>query len=133
MSNTRILICISQYGRVYNGFKSTINCLVPPIPFCFTLPRYPKRRHLVPIYTQPSILRSIRSKIIVSLVVVWEETDLSTHIIPLPRLLAHGVTYFKLFSVLLQEMTIEADEDLLYSLIDFARFDTQQNQDDAKS
>jgi vacuolar protein sorting-associated protein 13A/C len=52
---------------------------------------------------------------------------------PLHRLLAHGVTYFKLFSVLLQEMTIEADEDLLYSLIDFARFDTQQNQDDAKS
>ncbi|KAI8340848.1 hypothetical protein BC941DRAFT_227149 [Chlamydoabsidia padenii] len=42
----------------------------------------------------------------------------------------HGVTYFKLLSVLLQEMTVEVDEDLLYALIEFAKFDTQQQEDD---
>ncbi|GAA5798753.1 hypothetical protein HPULCUR_004159 [Helicostylum pulchrum] len=34
----------------------------------------------------------------------------------------HGVLYFKLFSILLQEMTFEIDEDFLYSLLDFAQF-----------
>ncbi|ORX52050.1 hypothetical protein DM01DRAFT_1408497 [Hesseltinella vesiculosa] len=38
---------------------------------------------------------------------------------------SHGVQYFKLFSVLLQEMTFEMDEDLLYSLMEFAQFDTK--------
>ena len=35
----------------------------------------------------------------------------------------HGVLYFKLFSILLQEMTFEIDEDFLYSLLDFAHFE----------
>ncbi|CAO3621876.1 unnamed protein product [Mucor fragilis] len=34
----------------------------------------------------------------------------------------HGVLYFKLFSVLLQEMTFEIDEDFLYAMMDFAQF-----------
>ncbi|KAI8075646.1 hypothetical protein BDF21DRAFT_495147 [Thamnidium elegans] len=34
----------------------------------------------------------------------------------------HGVLYFKLFSILLQEMTFEIDEDFLYALLDFAQF-----------
>jgi vacuolar protein sorting-associated protein 13A/C len=37
--------------------------------------------------------------------------------------LGHGVLYFKLFSVLLQEMTFEIDEDFLYALLDFSQFD----------
>ena len=32
---------------------------------------------------------------------------------------AHGVYYFKLFSILLQEMTFEMDEDFLYGLLEF--------------
>ncbi|RCH95152.1 hypothetical protein CU098_002571, partial [Rhizopus stolonifer] len=35
----------------------------------------------------------------------------------------HGVLYFKLFSVLLQEMSFEIDEDFLYALLDFAQLD----------
>ncbi|KAK4050444.1 Vacuolar protein sorting-associated protein 13 [Microbotryomycetes sp. JL201] len=35
---------------------------------------------------------------------------------------SHGVTYFKYASVLLQEMTIEVDEDFLFALLDFAKF-----------
>ncbi|BGP36549.1 Vacuolar protein sorting-associated protein 13 [Rhodotorula kratochvilovae] len=35
---------------------------------------------------------------------------------------AHGVTYFKYASILLQEMTIEVDEDFLFALLDFAKF-----------
>ncbi|GAA5925213.1 hypothetical protein JCM10213_008734 [Rhodosporidiobolus nylandii] len=35
---------------------------------------------------------------------------------------AHGVTYFKYASVLLQEMTVEVDEDFLFALLDFAKF-----------
>ncbi|SAL98237.1 hypothetical protein [Absidia glauca] len=35
---------------------------------------------------------------------------------------SHGVTYFKIFSILLQEMTVELDEDLLYALIEFSQF-----------
>lgn len=34
----------------------------------------------------------------------------------------HGVSYFKMFSFLLQEMTFEADENFLYALMDFAQF-----------
>jgi vacuolar protein sorting-associated protein 13A/C len=36
--------------------------------------------------------------------------------------LAHGVTYFKYASILIQEMTIEVDEDFLFALLDFAKF-----------
>jgi vacuolar protein sorting-associated protein 13A/C len=32
------------------------------------------------------------------------------------------VLYFKLFSILLQEMTFEIDEDFLYALLEFAQF-----------
>lgn len=35
---------------------------------------------------------------------------------------SHGVTYFKYASALLQEMTIEVDEDFLFALLDFAKF-----------
>ncbi|BGP21450.1 Vacuolar protein sorting-associated protein 13 [Rhodotorula toruloides] len=35
---------------------------------------------------------------------------------------AHGVNYFKYASILLQEMTIEVDEDFLFALLDFAKF-----------
>jgi hypothetical protein len=35
----------------------------------------------------------------------------------------HGVFYFKLFSILLQEMTFELDEDFLFALLDFSQFD----------
>ncbi|KAI9287283.1 vacuolar protein sorting-associated protein vps13 [Umbelopsis sp. AD052] len=35
----------------------------------------------------------------------------------------HGVSFFKYFSVLLQEMTFEMDEDFLYAIIDFTQFD----------
>ncbi|KAJ2960621.1 hypothetical protein NQZ79_g4034 [Umbelopsis isabellina] len=34
----------------------------------------------------------------------------------------HGVLFFKYFSVLLQEMTFEMDEDFLYAIIDFTQF-----------
>ncbi|KAI8978652.1 hypothetical protein BDB01DRAFT_799548 [Pilobolus umbonatus] len=36
----------------------------------------------------------------------------------------HGVMYFKLFSILLQEMTFEVDEVFLFALNDFAKFDS---------
>lgn len=35
---------------------------------------------------------------------------------------AHGVLYFKYASILLQALTVEIDEDLLYTLLDFAKF-----------
>lgn len=35
---------------------------------------------------------------------------------------AHGVYNFKLFSLLLQEMTFEIDEDFLFGLVEFAQF-----------
>ena len=35
---------------------------------------------------------------------------------------AHGVTYIKYASILLQEMTIEVDEDFLMALLEFAQF-----------
>ncbi|KAF0534769.1 vacuolar protein sorting-associated protein 13 [Gigaspora margarita] len=34
---------------------------------------------------------------------------------------SHGVTYFKYFSMLLQEMTFEIDEDFLFALLDFTK------------
>ncbi|CAG8552629.1 14898_t:CDS:10 [Dentiscutata erythropus] len=42
---------------------------------------------------------------------------------------SHGVTYFKYFSMLLQEMTFEIDEDFLFALLDFTKiqgFTTQE-------
>lgn len=43
----------------------------------------------------------------------------------------HGVLYFKLFSVLLQEMTFEVDEDFLYAFLDFTQFqNAPPNNDD---
>jgi len=44
-------------------------------------------------------------------------TDIRTRSAP-----AHGVTYFKYASILLQEMTIEVDEDFLFAFLDFAKF-----------
>ncbi|CAO3643748.1 unnamed protein product [Cunninghamella blakesleeana] len=40
-----------------------------------------------------------------------------------------GVVYFKLFSVLLQEMSFEIDEDLLFALMKFAQFDATEGQE----
>ncbi|KAI8363865.1 hypothetical protein EDC96DRAFT_608831 [Choanephora cucurbitarum] len=37
----------------------------------------------------------------------------------------HGVQYFKTFSILLQELSFEIDEDFLYALMDFAQFDSE--------
>ncbi|KAJ1923434.1 Vacuolar protein sorting-associated protein 13, partial [Tieghemiomyces parasiticus] len=37
---------------------------------------------------------------------------------------SYGVNYLRYFSVLLQEMSLEMDEDFLFSLLEFARFDT---------
>ncbi|KAI8877271.1 DUF1162-domain-containing protein [Backusella circina FSU 941] len=47
---------------------------------------------------------------------------------------SHGVIYFKYFSILLQEMSIEVDETFVYEIIDFINVDTpnQSNQPDAK-
>ncbi|CAO0798122.1 unnamed protein product [Mucor circinelloides] len=45
----------------------------------------------------------------------------------------HGVLYFKLFSVLLQEMTFEIDEDFLYAMLDFAQFNSGSKKTDEES
>ncbi len=45
----------------------------------------------------------------------------------------HGVTYFKYASVLLQEMTIELDEDFLFALLDFAKFEGATGQAEPES
>ncbi|KAL9556691.1 hypothetical protein MBANPS3_001742 [Mucor bainieri] len=45
----------------------------------------------------------------------------------------HGVLYFKLFSVLLQEMTFEIDEDFLYAMLDFAQFNSGSKKADDES
>lgn len=37
-------------------------------------------------------------------------------------LTAHGVTYVKYATILLQSMTVELDEDFLFALLDFAKF-----------
>jgi vacuolar protein sorting-associated protein 13A/C len=36
--------------------------------------------------------------------------------------IAHGVTYVKYATILLQSMTVELDEDFLFALLDFAKF-----------
>ncbi|KDE03795.1 hypothetical protein MVLG_05736 [Microbotryum lychnidis-dioicae p1A1 Lamole] len=46
---------------------------------------------------------------------------------------SHGVTYFKYASVLLQEMTVEVDEDFLFALLDFAKFSGATGQDEIPS
>lgn len=40
---------------------------------------------------------------------------------------AHGAQNYKLFSILLQEMTFEIDEDFLYGLLEFFQFSTTKN------
>jgi vacuolar protein sorting-associated protein 13A/C len=47
---------------------------------------------------------------------------------------SHGVIYFKYFSILLQQMSMEVDESFVYELIDFINVDktNQNNQDNAK-
>lgn len=37
--------------------------------------------------------------------------------------LAHGVLYFKYFSVLLQEISVELDEGFICRMLDFVRYD----------
>ncbi|KAG1472650.1 hypothetical protein G6F56_001412 [Rhizopus delemar] len=37
----------------------------------------------------------------------------------------HGVNYFKIFSFLMQELTLEVDESFLYALMDFTQFDIE--------
>ncbi|ORY90221.1 hypothetical protein BCR35DRAFT_261800 [Leucosporidium creatinivorum] len=46
---------------------------------------------------------------------------------------AHGVTYFKYASILLQEMTVEVDEDFLFALLDFAKFSGATGQEEPPS
>ncbi|KAI9272903.1 hypothetical protein BDA99DRAFT_569176 [Phascolomyces articulosus] len=41
---------------------------------------------------------------------------------------AHGVHNFKVFSILLQEMTFAVDEDFLFCLMEFAQFSTNQHE-----
>ncbi|KAJ3192438.1 hypothetical protein HK101_006567 [Irineochytrium annulatum] len=36
---------------------------------------------------------------------------------------AYGVDYYNLFTILLQELSVDSDEDFLYALINFAKFD----------
>ncbi|EIE88932.1 hypothetical protein RO3G_13643 [Rhizopus delemar RA 99-880] len=43
---------------------------------------------------------------------------------------SHGVMYFKYFSILLQEMSVELDETLVYAILDFAHVDRQQHSSD---
>lgn len=43
---------------------------------------------------------------------------------------SHGVMYFKYFSILLQEMSVELDETLVYAILDFAHVDRQQHPSD---
>ncbi|KAF7728851.1 hypothetical protein EC973_005477 [Apophysomyces ossiformis] len=40
----------------------------------------------------------------------------------------HGVNYFKFFSILLQEMTFEMDEDFLYEIMEFSQFSVYKEQ-----
>lgn len=41
-------------------------------------------------------------------------------------LLAHGVLYFKYFSILLQEMSLEMDEGFVFAIMDFFTFKNQE-------
>ncbi|GES89872.1 vacuolar protein sorting-associated protein vps13 [Rhizophagus clarus] len=43
---------------------------------------------------------------------------------------SHGVIYFKYFSLLLQEMTFEIDEDFLFALLEFTKFAGSSNNDE---
>lgn len=38
---------------------------------------------------------------------------------------AHGVLYFKYFSILLQEMSVEMDETFIYAILDFTHLDVE--------
>lgn len=38
--------------------------------------------------------------------------------------IAHGVTYFKYASILIQQMAVEVDEDFLFSLLEFVNYST---------
>jgi hypothetical protein len=49
------------------------------------------------------------------------------------RLLAHGVMHFKYASLLMQEMTLELDEDFIFALIDFGKFGGALLRDEPKS
>ena len=49
----------------------------------------------------------------------YERGDLTDRRLVIP---AHGVLYFKYLSVLLQEMTVEVDEDFLFALLEFTKF-----------
>ncbi|KAI9279983.1 hypothetical protein BY458DRAFT_470198 [Sporodiniella umbellata] len=44
----------------------------------------------------------------------------------------HGVQYFKIFSFLIQELTLEVDEAFLYALIDFTQFNTASKKEASK-
>ncbi|KAI9014452.1 hypothetical protein CLU79DRAFT_890124 [Phycomyces nitens] len=46
---------------------------------------------------------------------------------------SHGVMYFKLFSFLLQEVTFEMDEDLLFALIEFSKFSVPKDESEDDS
>ena len=37
--------------------------------------------------------------------------------------LAYGVDFYNWFTILLQELSVDIDEDFLYALINFAKFD----------
>ena len=41
---------------------------------------------------------------------------------------AHGVHNFKVFSILLQEMTFAVDEDFLFCLMEFVQFSSAQEE-----
>ena len=38
----------------------------------------------------------------------------------------YGVDYYKYFSVLMQEMSLEIDEDFLFALLDFTKFNREE-------
>ena len=52
---------------------------------------------------------------------------LKNNLIIKPRVqyIAHGVLYFKYFSVLLQEMSIEIDSEFIFAIIDFVDLDVE--------
>ncbi|CAG8815851.1 13366_t:CDS:2, partial [Dentiscutata erythropus] len=45
---------------------------------------------------------------------------------------SHGVTYIKYFSILLQEMTFEIDEDFLFSLLEFTKIQGPGTEEEAE-
>jgi vacuolar protein sorting-associated protein 13A/C len=42
---------------------------------------------------------------------------------------SHGVLYLKYFSILLQEITFEIDEDFLFGLMEFSKFSVPGRQE----